>query len=156
MKAKIVKKGKQTEKLLKKLNLKSSVQVGHFQDQGQHYSEMSYPELMKLHHVGTGTGPGEIPARPILDILDFRVAQNKRKAFFGVKTVFKEADYKYSVRKYLLKVGERLRKMERAIFGDTAALAGNKPKTISMKQGKNTPLIDTGDLKSKIEVRFKK
>ena len=156
MKARIVKKGNQTDKLLKELNQQTKVHVGHYNDQGEHYSGMTYPDLMKLHHNGTGAGRGEIPARPVLDILAFRVNNNIRKVFFGVSNVFKKGTYSANVIKYLTKVGSVLKGMERDVFGDTSALTSNRPKTVSLKQGRDQPLVDTEDLRNKIEVRIKK
>lgn len=156
MQAKIVKKGNQTNKLLKELNQKSKVHVGHYNDQGEHYSGLTYPDLMKLHHFGTGAGRGQIPARPVLSILGFRVNNNIRKVFFGVSEVFKKGSYSSNVLKYLTKVGNVMQRMERDIFGDTSTLASNSSTTVTLKQGRNQPLVDTEDLRNKIEVRIKK
>lgn len=156
MKGRIQKRGNQSTKLLKHLGKKQKVSVGHFEDGSRHHSGYTFPELMQLHHVGTGEGKGEIPARPVLSILAYRVDQNPRKVFTGIKAIFKSNQYTQSVEVYLKKVGARLKTMERSIFGDSSVLTPNKPLTLSHKQGRNTPLVDTKSLRDNIKVRFKK
>lgn len=54
MQVTIKKRGKSLEKLIKNVKRLNgqSVQVGHFQEQGIHYSGMSYPELLQYWFVG--------------------------------------------------------------------------------------------------------
>ncbi len=133
-----------------------NVSIGHFAEQGIHPgSEITYVELMQLHH--TGNRANRIPVRDILGILfrhntelvkKDRVIRKAINAFMMSQMTDADADI------LLDAVGKRMAKKEKDIFGKTPPLAPNSKLTQSLKGGRNTPMVDTGELKSK--VRYKK
>ena len=155
MKIRVKKIGNELKKIQKLLEKDKdvSVSVGHFEEDGKHPSGMTYPELMQLHHVGTGVGKGAIPSRPVLTILITQVERDPKKVFFGMRAVFKDGYNIEETKKLFHKIGKRMVKMERAIFGDPRLIAPNSPLTIELKGGENTPLIDTGRLRRKVKYK---
>ena len=151
MQARIIKKGKDTEKLLRSFaNLASkSLRVGHFEADGKHYSGMSYPDLMELHHTGTGTGSGEIPPRPILDLLSYRIFNTRGIRDLVVKREINKLLKNPEKISLLNVVGEQIVKIEKSLFGSGGPLLANSPYTIALK-GRDDPLVDSGTLRDKV------
>lgn len=134
------------------------VQVGHFKDQGEHYSGMSYPELMEFHHRGTGVGPGEVPARPVLTFVGESVDNT---TFRPMQDVFRSRYTLKAILEALTDIGENIKDIEQDIIGSSPPLKANAPRTLIIRyqEGRgteNSPLEDTGDLKDNVEVRIKK
>jgi hypothetical protein len=154
LKVKLVKKGSQFKKLIQQIHRlnNESVEIGHFKSQGEHESGFTYPELMALHHRGNPETP--LPPRPVLAILFFRFRKLKTKAP-AIDRAFKAWGKRKSgdsSDKILLNdIGEFFREEEKKIFG-SSTLAPNAvpPKAF------NNPLIDTGDLKSKVAYKTSK
>ncbi len=146
LKVSLKKQGNQFEKLIKQIqNLNNeSVQIGHFEKQGKHESDFTYPELMSIHH--KGNPETSLPARPVLDILFFR---HKKLKASPMQVAFKKWGKRKSGNKadklLLNDIGEFLRDEEKKIFGS----GGLVPNAVPPKD-RNNPLIDTGDLKSKV------
>ena len=149
LKRRLIKKGNTLDKLAKQIHTINgeSVEVGHYETQGLHPSGFTYPELMAIHH--TGNPEDNLPARPVLSILAFRMFSPNR-----VKDpVIRRAITKWlkgpiapsSNINMLNSIGRELVRKEKAIFG-SGVLVKNAPRTISIK-GSNSPLIDTGDLR---------
>lgn len=159
MKVKVVKRKSATNRLLKNLGQKHQVKVGHFKDQGEHESGYTYPELMALHSKGYTTiyfgDEVDVPARPVLDVVKFRVNNAPNFFFNGLQHTSRKGFRSEDIKDYLEDVGERIKQEEQEIIGSPSWLISNKPSTIRMKEGRNTPLEDTGDLKSKVDVRVK-
>lgn len=141
-----MRKGNQFDKLIKQVrNLNNeSVKVGHFNSQGKHDSGMTYPELMALHH--TGNPEANLPPRMVLAILfnKFRKLQAPeiRRAFksWGNRKKGENSD-----RMLLNDIGSFLRDEEKKIFGSNVLAPNAVP-----PKNRNNPLIETGDLKSKV------
>jgi hypothetical protein len=129
---------------------KSSVEVGHFKEQGSHSSiGKSYVSLMKQHHNGGSTSKFIVsPPRPVITILDGLRVEPLLKSFK------KEAEslitFNFSAEQILSSLGRRLVKEEKSIFGKSGLLVKNHRRTISSKGGKDTPLVDSGELQSKV------
>lgn len=142
---KLKKVGNSFEKLLAPiLSLENEkVEVGHFQEQGEHYSGYTYPELMKIHHYGMDpTGGVEIPPRPVLDYLFFNNMDLQDPKIKRVMRAWGRREPSEQSNAQLLEdLGKILAKKEKEIFGKTPPLIPNAP-------GKNpsNPLILTGDL----------
>lgn len=156
LKVKVKKVGNKFEQLsrgIKDLN-NESVQVGHFDEQGKHYSGLTYPELMAVHNNPVAHGL-DWPPRPVLDILAHK---NRKLDSPQIKRILK----KYSrlepseINNAMLldEIGQFLREEEKKIFG-SGELAPNSPVTVAQK-GSNNPLIDTGDLRNKTAYRTSK
>lgn len=130
---------------------KDKVEVGHFEEQGEHHSGLTYVELMAYHH--RGNPEQNLPARPVLDILRFRLRnlENPR-----IKSIAREwltnINRQGSTEQMLLQLAKVIAKEEQKIFGDTSALIRNSPLTIALK-GSNNPLIERGDLKEAVSYR---
>lgn len=140
---------KNLRKRLIELN-NTSLEVGYFPQNGTHEgSGLTYPNLFAIHSFGSKTA--NIPTRPVLD-LNFRlwnpINKNKdlkkmlKKYFSNIKSA--KAPIKFSL--VLDQVAGSYVQTTRASFGNTSLLAPNATFTIFLK-GKNTPLIDTGDLR---------
>lgn len=156
MKVKVVKKGNDLEKLLKQIKDLDDefVEVGHFLEQGQHpTAKMSYPSLMRLHHTGAHLKSGaEIPPRPVLSILDFRLKGSSSFIKDAVLSWSKKKATRESGTALLNMVGEAVASMEKDIFGDTGSLEKNSDNTTKRVgvAGPDAPLIDTGSLQGKV------
>ncbi len=129
---------------------KEHVAVGHFEESGVHYSGFTYPELMKLHH----NGNDHFPPRPVLEILFQNHLQilshpdvaRAMKVYADSKMLEKD------LTKMLRAVGKALAIEETEIFG-TSQLTVNKKSTEQQKGGRNTPLIDTGELVDEVSYK---
>lgn len=140
------KKSKTEQKLENLLKLHDEyVEVGHFKDSGMHYSGMTYPELMILHHYGVPEK--NIPPRPVLDIL--RANFHKPLSHPEVKKAFEKLSStmctKNDLITFLESVGEAIRDEEVDIFG-SSRLTSNSRAVAASKPDGNTPLVDTQDL----------
>jgi hypothetical protein len=152
LKVSLKKQGNQLEKLSQQLlSLNNAfVEVGHFSSQGKHASGFTYPELMAIHHAGNPET--DLPARPVLDILFFR----RRKL---TAPVLRRAFKLWKGRKpgngsdgmLLDDIGKFFREEEQKIFGSPSLV----PNAVPPKES-NNPLVDTGDLKSKVAYRTSK
>jgi len=129
-----------------------TVEVGHFEDQGKHYSGYTYPELMAFHNKELGFENAHVPPRPILDITKFRVGNSSSSVFVGMDKVFESGLSKRSLKSYMKLIGSRIKDVEKDVFGDSA-LTKNADVTIILKKSEK-PMIDQGDLKNKVEVRL--
>lgn len=145
----VVKVGNKFQKLVQQLHKinNESVEVGHFKSQGKHSSGFTYAELMSIHHNGGNpSGRAPLPPRPVLDLLFFRNQNLTDPAF---KTAFKAWGSRTLGERsnaiLLEDIGLVLREKEKAVFGSTALA----PNAVPPKR-RNTPLVDTGDLKSKV------
>lgn len=130
--------------------------VGHFDDQGKHYSGMTYPELMQVHHFGI-----DVPVRQVLTFVADHVGTYKKSYFSKVEGLFAKPYTKKAVKELLGDVGEAIKRTEQNIIGSTPPLVPLSKETLRIRasQGRgteNTPLEDTGELKENVEVRFKK
>jgi len=158
--AKLVKKGRGLENLLKQLKdlEKESVEIGHFQEQGQHTgSKMSYPGIMRLHHTGATikTTGVVIPPRPILSILEFRLQGSGPQLKQAVKDWAKKSLSRESSLNLLEDIGKSVVVMEKDIFGDPSLLTPNSENTRKRVgvDGPDAPLVDTGSLRDKVAYR---
>lgn len=157
MKVRMKKVGNKLEKLTKAFHDLNGefVEVGHFKEQGQHSdTDLTYAELMAIHHNPVGNGLNW-PPRPVLDILFFK---NKNLDSPEIKAILgrfrKKEPTPVNIAWLLKEIGQALGKKEKAIFG-SGFLAPNSPITIA-KKGRNSPLIDTGELRSKVAYRTSK
>jgi hypothetical protein len=157
MKLKVRKEGKKLEKIknnIFQLN-KKYVQVGHFGSQGMHSkAPYDYPALMlKLHVGGSLFSNTPMPPRPLLNILWAKNARLQDPLF--KKAIIDWAKRPQTVnsnKKLLDDLGKVLTRKGRALFGKTPPLAVNAPMTIK-KKGRNSPLVETGELRDKFSYR---
>lgn len=147
---KFLKEGDITSQIVKALSEleSSSVEVGHFQSQGNHSTAVkpngtpySYVELMHFHHTGDA---GSRPPRQPLNVLKIqnRNLSQHRWMKSAVKASVKDILSKSATQTSLNRIGKNLARLEKDIFGDPALLAGTPHNT--------DPLIDTGELRSKV------
>ena len=135
-----------------------TVEVGHFKEQGMHYSGYSYVELMELHAFGDGV---KLPARPMLAVAKSKLKRSIRRSKPVKKALEQWARSKSrnASSMVLEAVGETAAIMEKNIFGKTSAeIPANSPYTIAKKLGvkRNSPMKDTGSLKNKVAYRTSK
>lgn len=153
---KVKKTGNMFEKLTKGISdlNNEKVQSGHFEEQGEHYSGHTYPELMALHHNPEGNG-FDFPPRPVLDILFHRNENLDNPQIKTILNKYRKLEPNEANNKLLLEeLGKYLVKQEKEIFG-SSALAPNAQSTIDQK-GKNSPLVDTGSLRDKVAYKTSK
>lgn len=133
---------------LKKIRL----EVGHFESQGEHSTiGMSYVDLMEYHHIGDN----HVPPRPVLSVLRDMLPYPQKSYVFksAAKTLVNKGATPAVVREFFNTIGVFLVDEERQVFGNY--LQDNSPKTIALKGGRNTPLIETGELKAKVSYKHK-
>lgn len=148
LKVKVKKRGNQLQSLVKKLHQidGETVKVGHFKSQGTHPSGFTYAELMAIHHNGGNpSGKAPLPPRPVLDLLFFKNAKlTDPKIKMAIKSWGNRPLSTSSNDKLLEDIGRILRDKEKAIFGSSSLAPNAVP-----PKDRNSPLVDTGDLKSK-------
>lgn len=158
MKARVVKTNNQLDKMIADLMQVDGqdVQVGHFASQGLHSKiGLPYPQLMRKHHAGyTWVKPGgqerEVPPRPVLDILGFKLGGFKNPKLRLMMKLWGKMNFSPAATKLMMnEIGKTIAKMEKKIFGDTSLLEPNHPLTIN-KKGFDAPLIETSELKDKV------
>ena len=146
------KKNNKLQKLRKRVNNLNDekVEIGHFQEQGKHSgSDLPYPDLMAIHHFGLG---GQLP-RQLLTLL---VLQNRKLTdpkFDALMKVWANSRlFQTDNEKLLSGFGKVFVKKEKELFGK--AQGNLMPPTQSKKrvgvEGPHAPLVDTGELKSKV------
>lgn len=126
------------------------VEVGHFEEQGRHPSGKTYVELMRFHHTGDGD---LIPPRPVITILENFVAEGVLSGAMVESWLIKWTRGRLTTENLLKRIGRVLGQAEQEIFGDTSRLTPNSPKTQILKGGRNTPLVDTGDLREAVSYK---
>lgn len=147
------------EKRLKALEDMGKIRVGVFGDQGDHWSGMTFPQLLQLQ--SRGSRPKKIPPRPVLEIA---------YAFYPLKrSPLKKSLHRYlsnlkgvpetSLDQVFINYGNFYQNKTKELFGDLSVLEPNSPYTVKKKikagvQGQN-PLIFRGDLRDAITYRYK-
>ena len=145
VKVKVTEKSKKIDDYRKAMKVldKSKAEVGFFQSQGRHHSGLTYPTLMKIHEYGGGNNP----IRPVFRIAT-RKARISPKRNKYVKSAFnswvKAAPKRTDPTKILEAIGESLKAQLKPIFGSNYLTVTSNP----------TPLVDTGDLASKVTFRI--
>lgn len=147
LRAKIKSKQKgKTQKLLKNLSelSKQNLQVGHFEESGVHYSKFTYPQLLKIWAFG---GPsGKTVKNPLAQFAFLQIMNGKFLRNPRVKKVYKKwiktLVTESNTNSFLSELGEVLRDEYSEIFGQAGAF-------MPIVGDNLTPLLETGDLKSK-------
>jgi len=125
----------------------SKVEVGHFKEQGLHYSGLTYPELMYIHHTGSNSGSGgPLVRRPVLDKVFLNNKNlNDSRIKAAVTRWKKRPPSEMSTNKLLKEIAQRIAKLEKDVIGN--------PKELTVTANP-TPLRDTGDLKDNVAYRI--
>lgn len=133
------------KKTLKSLD-GQSVKVGHFAESGEHYSGLSYPDLMAVHHFGRVVTP-----RKIVSLFNIRMKKILTNNNFTVamKAWAKSNLTKEDSNKLLEAFGSELVNQEKALFGkpDMFMPPTNSKKAVGVS-GPTAPLVDRGDLRA--------
>jgi hypothetical protein len=120
-----------------------NVEVGHFEEQGVHYSGMTYPELLALHHRGI---EGVFPPKQIITLLYFKLLSLDTPEVDEIKNQWlKNKDCK----KLLENLGRYISKVEYDLFGRVSF-------PYMPPDATKTPLFETGDLRSKTAYKTSK
>ena len=138
---------KKLSKSLQKTN-KTKVDIGYFAEQGIHQpSGRPYPEQMALLEFGDE----DIPPRPVFRITSLRSPPNKLQRTRKILRAWAASlTKKVNVNTTLDRFGSLYSEKIKNIFGKSPPLTRSADLTIFLKGGRNTPLIDTGDLKSNL------
>lgn len=134
--------------LLKRLekikNNNPKVQSGYFPSTGIHQgSGESYAQLMDLHEYGFDRSVFFLAPRPVRQITMLQLRSNKSLWLDDVRGYIKGTK---TLNQSLNKIGLEITETAKNVFGSSLLLP-NSPVTVSKKGGRNTPLVDTGDLK---------
>lgn len=156
IKFKVKKTGNYFDKLVKGIKDLNgeSVQIGHFGPEKHSDTDLTYAELMAIHHNPTANGLSW-PPRPVLDILFAKNLNLDSPAIKKIIKKYNKMDPSDATNRMLLdELGEYFREEEKKIFG-SSELAPNAPATIAQK-GSNNPLIETGELREKTAYKTSK
>lgn len=143
----IRRKTKNLEKLIKKLEKidKQGVKTGVFIEQGEHpTAEMSYVDLAIMHE----EGDGDFPPRTVRNLT---LNEMKNSTVFHANIVNELKGYLFnesSLDFTLMHIGEDMQVIGENFFGEVNLpdMFYNSLNTIKMKNGRDTPLVDTGAL----------
>lgn len=161
IKAKVIKtKSKQTEKIMK--NFESldgeSVQIGYFDGDIHDGSGLTLASLATI--LEKGRDDDHIIARPIFEVT---ALENEPDTTIAVSRMIKKmiANLGRNDRQIpsdLDSIGEFYEKKIKEKFGRPSASGNrsNEPRTIQLKDGKDTPWVHDGELRDKLEVRNSK
>lgn len=129
-----------------------SVSVGFFADQGNHSgSKMPYTNLMYIQEVhGVRSKAGLVHRR----LFELTAMRHRNEIVSNVKNSISR-NFPNSPNQILKDFGQDVQGKLREGFGDTSLLPHNAASTIAAK-GSNSPLIDTGEMKSKVTYRISK
>jgi len=153
METKIIKKGKTFEKLLKAIRdlNKETIEVGHFAEQGNHYSKMSYPKLLEFWAFGAPSGLGfvkqDVRKQFVHDYFMSRAIEKEPMYVASLKTWSKTTSNTNSTSLLLTQVGGLLKKRYMSEFDKRQG---------PFMMGTVTPLFETGDLMRKTKFRTSK
>jgi len=153
-KTKVVRTGNSLKQLGERFSnlTRLSVEVGHFLEQGNHSEadHLTLVDLMRMHSTGYETGGVSVPPRPILAIF---LASIKNKlpppANAAIDSFLKTTVSQGDVLELLNTVGAALRAKEKSIFGHSPPLTSNSKNVIKHKGNRNTPMVDSGELKER-------
>lgn len=125
---------------------KEKIEVGYFDGEIHQGSEMPLATLMALHESGVPTN--NTPSRPVFAIgyEELLPSRNKHTALY-VKNIFGQVGM---MPKNVNILGEHYRDWLKAIFGDIGVLESNSPSTQAMKDGRDEPLVDEGELRDNL------
>lgn len=146
LKVKIEKRGKSLKKLEDHLRkLKGEIHGGYFNGEIHEGSGLTLATLMTIHE----NGNDHLPSRPAITLGsdDFIKINNKEFKLLTNKLITQvgKIDANYNL------IGESLINHIRMWFGDPSKLAANAP-----SKGRNTPLVDTEELKDNLGFRSTK
>lgn len=129
------------------------VRIGYFGDQGTHEgSGMSYVELMNLQEVkGVRSKNGLIRRRAFAISSGLHAALARKRLKQGLVKAFRSGSS--SPELLSSQFGKDMQEAVKSVFGNAAILPHNAEATIASK-GKDTPLVDTGDLMNKLTYRI--
>lgn len=129
-----------------------TVSVGFFADQGKHSgSNLNYTNLMFIQEVhGVRSKAGLVHRR----LFELTAMQHRDDIVNNVKNSISR-NFPNNPNQILKDFGKDVQAKLRDGFGDTSLLPHNAPSTIAGK-GSNSPLVDTGELKSKVTYRVRR
>lgn len=134
----------------RKLNA-NELAVGYFADQGVHPgSQMTYPELMYLQEVkGVRTADGVVHRR-----LFETTANIYRQEILSTIRGSLKRNFSSNPKQVYTDTGNLIKARLTDGFGNLAIMPGNAASTVA-KKGFNAPLVETGDLKHKLQSRVR-
>ena len=123
------------------------VVAGMLKDSGKASNGASYVDIATWDEHGTG----RIPSRPFIRIsADTNKQSWEKLAQQCVNNVIDGG----SPRDAAQVVGHRMVEDIRKVFGDTSMLKANAPSTIKKKKGRNEPLVDSGEMRRRVNFRI--
>lgn len=154
MTVRVKKTGRKSDKLLRNLQSlnNSSVEIGHFTEQGLHSSGLTYPHLLAVWDFGVVEGQEGVQRRPLLNF-SFEQVQSGE---LTNSPEFKQAMNEWARNALNTNADEEL-------LDDVGKLARDKYKEVFGKIGRfmppdstGTPMFETGELKSATAYRTSK
>ena len=141
------------QKLIRSVKLldNKAVSVGFFADQGKHSgSGLAYTNLMYIQEVsGVRTKTGLVHRR----LFELTAMRHRNEILNNLKASIGR-NLKNNPKQILEDFGQDVQAKLCDGFGNSALLPHNAPSTI-VDKGSNSPLVDTGELKSKVTYRLR-
>ncbi|WP_021024318.1 hypothetical protein [Salinivibrio costicola] len=128
---------------------RAKVSTGINAGEGMHSNGLKYADLMAIHH--NGVPSKGIPPRPVLSIVTR--LYGKLIAKKAKHEMFKYLDGQQSLDHTLTSIGKVSLSYTHKVFGDPTVLPQNAKTTIRIK-GKDAPLVDSGELQSKLSYSY--
>lgn len=144
IKVKIKKASNRFDKLIREIHEVNQqwVEVGHFQEQGDHYSGYGYAELAALYHRGEIANQ---PPRRVLDALAFSLGTLNTNIMARIRNHWLQ---KRNTKEMLEMVARYIAKKEYDLFG--------KVGPFMPADSTDTPLVEDGDLQASTAYRTSK
>ena len=122
------------------------VVAGMLKDSGKAENGASYVDIATWNEYGTS----RIPSRPFI-----RISADTNKAAWAklAQQCVNDVIDGDSPRDAAQVVGHRMVEDIRKVFGDTSKLKANAPSTIA-KKGRNEPLVDSGEMRRRVNSRI--
>ena len=123
------------------------VVAGMLKDSGKASNGASYVDIATWNEYGTR----RIPSRPFIRIS----ADTNRQAWTKIaQQCVNDVIDGDNPRDAAQVVGHRMVEDIREVFGDTSKLKANAPSTIKKKKGRNEPLVDSGEMRRRVNFRI--
>lgn len=131
----------------------TTVKVGYFADQGMHpLAKMNYPSLMYLQEIHGVRARGGLVKRRLFEET---MVEEGGRIMKSTKQMLAKQIVRGNVDAVKEHFGKETQKAIRDNFGNTSIMRENAEATVA-KKGFNAPLIESGDLRSKLVYRITK
>lgn len=134
----------------------SEVEIGWF-DSSMHHSGMTDATLAYVLEYGNNDSRTEVNWEPFhfMSISAEHGRRNKRLDGVIRKGLQQHLTNKSYVDEFMFDIGQTFQSIIQNVMGDNTKLRSNSDYTIDTKEGRDTPTVDSGDLRDSLKVRVK-